>query len=61
VVEAKTNNTLYSNFYFYENSNWKGEYDVSFNHFIREETDKGNTYYIYSKGRITKLVDEKNN
>lgn len=61
VVEAKTNNTLYPDFYFYENINWKGEYDVSFNHFIREETDKGNTYYIYSKGRITKLVDEKNN
>ena len=61
VVEAKTNNTLYSNFYFYENDSWKGEYDVNFNYFIREETDGKNTYNIYSKGRITKLVDEKNN
>ena len=61
VVEAKTNNTLYPNFYFYENDSWKGEYDVNFNYFIREETDGKNTYNIYSKGRITKLVDEKNN
>ena len=61
VVEAKTNDTLYSNFYFYENNNWKGEYDVNFYHFIREETNGKETYNIYSKGRITKLVDEKNN
>ena len=61
VVEAKTNNTLYPNFYFYENNNWKGEYDVTFNYFIKEEIIKDHTYNLYSKGRITKLVDEKNN
>lgn len=61
VVEAKTDNTLRPNFYFYENDNWKGEYDVTFNYFIREETIKDRTYNLYSKGRITKLVDEKNN
>lgn len=61
VVEAKTNNTLRPNFYFYENDNWKGEYDVTFNYFIRKETIKDKSYNLYSKGRITKLVDEKNN
>lgn len=61
VVQAKTNNTLYPNFYFYENNDWKGEYDVSFNYIVREETNNDNTYNIYSKGRITKLIDEKNN
>lgn len=61
VVEAKTNNTLRPNFYFYENDNWKGEYDVTFNYFIRKEIIKDKSYNLYSKGRITKLVDEKNN
>ena len=69
VVQAKTNNILYPNFYFYENDNWKGEYDVNFYHLIREESveeiiegqTKTTIYNIFSKGRITKLVDEKNN
>ena len=69
VVQAKTNNILYPNFYFYDNDNWKGEYDVNFYHLIREESveeiiegqTKTTIYNIFSKGRITKLVDEKNN
>ena len=69
VVQAKTNNILYPNFYFYDNDNWKGEYDVNFYHLIREESveeiiegqTKTTFYNIFSKGRITKLVDEKNN
>ena len=69
VVQAKTNNILYPNFYFYENDKWKGEYDVNFNYFIREESvekivegqTKTTIYNIFSRGRITKLVDEKNN
>lgn len=69
VVQAKTNNILYPNFYFYDNDNWKGEYDVNFYHLIREESveeiiegqTKITIYNIFSKGRITKLVDEKNN
>ena len=69
VVQAKTNNILYPNFYFYDNDNWKGEYDVNFYHLVREESveeiiegqTKTTIYNIFSKGRITKLVDEKNN
>ena len=69
VVQAKTNNILYPNFYFYDNDNWKGEYDVNFYHLIRVESvaeivegqSKITIYNIFSKGRITKLVDEKNN
>lgn len=72
VVQAKNKNELYPDFYFYENDNWKGEYDVNFNYFIREEiertegtneneTNTQNIYNIFSKGRITKLIDEKNN
>ena len=37
VVQAKTKNELYPDFYFYENDNWKGKYDVNFNYFIRTE------------------------
>lgn len=72
VVQAKTKNELYPDFYFYENDNWKGKYDINFNYFIRteiegtnetneDETNKQNIYNIFSKGRITKLIDEKNN
>ena len=62
VVRAQTNSSLYKEFYFSENEKWTGEYDVDFHHLVRTENDSGGKpVNLFSKGRITKLVDEKGN
>lgn len=61
VVIARDKKSLLPDGYFLENPNWKIQYDVNFYYYVGDYFDGKTTYRRYTKGRITRLIDEYGN